>query len=190
MWPKIPTTYVDRGRYAPRVDDVELHSSPGVSLVLDSRHFPVVIGTWFGTPNREAVTAATTWLRTIAHRAAEEDIGFVLVSDMSMIVSKPDAELRASLAQGLDEADASAPGHFLAMRVVVRSAIMRGIIAMILWLLRRNVRLATVATLTTALTQVKLALHNAGTAPPASLDPQTYECPIFPDDMFDEVSNG
>ena len=170
--------------------DIEYFSSPDTSLVLDDRHFPVVIATWLGKSSIDAAQALGDWLRRVATRAATEDVGFVLVYDSTQLEPKPSAKLRAFMAHDLDALDESSCGRFLGVLVRAEDKLLRSKVAMLTWLLTRRVRITTMNSMESALVQAKLVLESAGFAPPTHLEPSRYECPLLPNETLDDVSMG
>ncbi|MEM9459289.1 MAG: hypothetical protein AAGF11_34235 [Myxococcota bacterium] len=181
----------DRSPIIVVVADIEYFSSPGTSLVLDDRHFPVLIATWLGKASIEAAQALGDWVRRMAARAVQQDVGFVLVYDSTQLEAKPSAKLRAFMARDLDALDASACGdRFLGVLVRAEDKLLRSKVAMLTWLLTRRVRITTMNSMESALLQAKLMLESAGYVPPAQLEPSRYERPLLPDETLDDVSVG
>jgi hypothetical protein len=173
------------GDYCDRVDEVEYYSTPTVSVVFDARHYPVIIVTWLGHVDLEAAQAMTERVGRVVARIAEEDGCIVAISDTTRMSNKPGPEVRELYARAIDEWDTRHPGRLVGLVVIVEGAIMRGIIAMILWLLRRKVRLITTGSMAGAIERAKALLSGAGLTPPAGLEPHGYQRPLLPGELDD-----
>ena len=168
--------------------DVEYHSTPNVSLILDARYFPAVISTWVGIPNPEMARAAVAWLDRIADRAIREETRFALVSDSRRML-KPRADFRVPLAKGVDKVNARAQGRFLGVFMVIESPLIRAFATTVLWMQRRKFRLTTHGSVPEAITQAMRVLDASGVTPPR-LDPHGYLRPPLPDEELDGRASG
>lgn len=166
--------------------DVEFYSSKKASLLLDARHFPVAIVTWSGTPDRATLKTSMEWLARLYERAVEENVAFVIVSDISRL-RRLNAAARAMLARNINVLTEREPGRFLGVLAIVNSALVRAALAALLLMLRHKLNLTTVGSLSVAIERARAMLGSAGTLPPAGLEPHGYRPPPWPDETLDEV---
>lgn len=167
------------------MEGVQHHTSGETSLTLDSRYFPIVVGTWVGAMTTQTVRTGTAWVDRMAERARREDVAFVLISDTTRLTEKPRVELRNEFAACIDRINEHDPGRFLRLVVVVRHRMMRAFLAMLLWMLKRKFRISTTGTIDDALTTARALLEAAGVPHPEGLDPSTYRCPAPRDSVLD-----
>lgn len=158
---------------------VRLHR-PGVSLVLDARHFPVVIGTWSGVHDPELLGDLDRWVSEIAERTHRDRGAFIIVSDVSGLSKPPSIRGRRRTAAMIDGIDERFPGTLLGVVLVMPGALMRAVAAMVVTVMRKPVMQVTARTVELAIVRALAILGSKGIAAPPTLDPRTYEPPSPP----------
>ena len=149
------------------------------TLVLDDRHYPVVIGTWWGRVGHRSIDAYYDWYDRQLARAEVEGTKLVVIVD-GLDVAPTTAEIRRRF---VHETDMRAEARRLCVAsvlVVVRGAFLLGMIAAIVSLVRGGMRLSTFGEIRPALEQALTKLDAVGVPRPASLDPAAYVRPPRP----------
>ncbi len=148
-------------------------------LVLDTRRFPVVIATVFGTIDIEGVRVYSDWLDTVCERARVEHTRVITIVDtlgLRWIANEP-RQYGVSRTRIREQ---RMPQRRLATLAVVDSPIVRGMIASAVWMLRRRFRLQQFKTINEALLRAQVLLEGASIEPPAGLGVPPYESPARP----------
>ena len=103
------------------------HTDGGSEYVIDTRHLPLVVTTWFGSPTVGLVDAYDTWLRRFIETSAVAGRRVVLLDDATR-AERPAPQVRGRLAQ-LD-----CPATVVVARVIVAStAAIRGAVTALTW---------------------------------------------------------
>lgn len=167
--------------YMRSVKDVEVFKSDRGAVVVDLRHHPIVITTWFGkaTPN----TVEGFFRVSIdAYRAAiARAIPHVLITDTEES-DMPDAAVRAQIAEltkAQNEALAPSAALNYGSYVVISNPIIRGALTAIGWLTggMDNVNVSTCAE---AITRAKADYEAKGGKWPVTLTAEGYTRPAWP----------
>jgi hypothetical protein len=155
---------------------VERHEEPEGTLVLDDRHYPVVIGTWWGQVGHRSIDAYYDWYDRQLARAGVEGVKLVVVVD-ALDVAPTTAEIRRRFVHETDVRAEARRRCVVSVLVVARGAFLLGMIAAIVSLVRGGMRLSTFGEIRPALEQALTKLDAVGVSRPASLDPWTYARP-------------
>lgn len=145
------------------------------SLVLDSRHFPVVIARPVGAFTESFVDHYyLKWRNPLAERASAEGKEIVVIFDFSQGKSPP-ATIRKR-AGDYSKNDPQVKGLSTTV-IVVNNPLLRGVITAMIWMAGSdNVKTAFAANIEDALTRGLNELSGAGHDLP-DIDPKTYTCP-------------
>jgi hypothetical protein len=165
-----------RVAYWPGVPGLERHDDQGGAVVVDDRFYPVLIGTWLGTMSPAIIDHYYAWYDRQLARAAAEGIELVLVSD-ALDVHRPTGETRARLVRETDAREAVIRERVVGLFVVVRGALLLGMVASIVQRVRGGLRMSTFRDMPTALERALLKLDHRGVPRPAGLDPRRYTRP-------------
>jgi hypothetical protein len=154
----------------------ERYHDPAGALALDDRWFPVVIGTWWGEIGPGMMDAYFGWYDRQLARAREEQTKIALVIDALEIV-RLSGEMRRRFIAESDLREGPNREHVASMCVVLRGALLRGILASVATLVRGALRVSSAGDVLTALERSLARLDHAGVARPAELDPRSYAAP-------------
>jgi len=157
--------------------DIECVVLPEVAVHLSAQHFPVIIATWFGTPNQQIVTHLGTWFERMCARAEAENTKVVFIGDTTGMEQQPGPEVRREIASGIQRVVAQYPGRLLGVTTIVGPPMMRAVIIMVLALTRDKLNWKPVKNLPQALERSFALLAEVGIARPKGLDAATYRRP-------------
>lgn len=122
---------------------IEDPASPGASIVCDTRHFPLIVQAWIGQPSLEMAKSYFELRRAMFfERARMEKTKVFIVADLSKL-SSPSAIVRKYIgdtAKIEDDRD-----ELLGYVSVVPSAIMRGVVTALKWIIGDDVKPITLA---------------------------------------------
>lgn len=103
------------------------HSDGESEVVIDTRHLPLVVTTWFGAPTIGLVNGYDLWLRRFVETSSVSGRKVVLLDDASR-AERPTPQVRGRLAQ-LD-----CPANVVVARVIVaRTSAIRGAVTALTW---------------------------------------------------------
>ncbi|EDM73663.1 hypothetical protein PPSIR1_39220 [Plesiocystis pacifica SIR-1] len=151
-------------------------------LLLDARHFPIVICKWEGPPTEALASEYIDWLGLMIERAEFYETRLIHVIEASKI-GRPGAIARRILADGAAERKAmhAEKGAVIATYLNPDSAIVRGILAVIRWSLGTDgYELNLTESLRASVTAAVERLAEAGVEAPPDLNPVFYELELDP----------
>lgn len=153
-----------------KVIRIEDPASPGAAIVLDSRHFPVVVQAFIGQPTMEMAKTYFEARRAWFERARVENTKVFIIADLSK-TSSPTATVRKYLgdtAKIEDDRD-----ELLAYATCVPSAIMRGVVTALKWIIGDELKPTTlVATMDESFEKARKTLESHGVnVPPFAYTP-------------------
>lgn len=155
---------------------LEHHVGAAGAVAMDDRWFPIVIGTWWGEVEPALLDSYYAWFDRQLARAREEGTQIALVFD-ARGVTRTTAAIRRRFVHETDIREAMLRERVVGMFVVVRGALLLGMVAAIVTLVRGGLRLSTVGEPSAALERALAKLDHAGVARPAGLDPRSYAPP-------------
>lgn len=155
---------------------LELYQDEMGRLTLDDRWFPVVIGTWWGEIGPRTMDTYFGWYDRQLARAHSEGTKIALVID-ALGVKGLNGEMRRRFVSESDAREAMNREHVTSMHVVLRSALLRAMLASVATLVRSALRVSSSPDLASALERALAKLDGAGVARPAGLDPRSYTPP-------------
>lgn len=158
----------------------ESYASAQASITLSAEHLPVIFVTWFGLPNSEVIETYATWMVRQAEHARETGNPFVIIGDATAIEGRPSPDLRRQMANALDDVRKAAGDSLLHIFIILDNAMLRTIVRMTTYLIRREVPSRPVQDIEDALLRAFRVLDEAGVARPEGLDPATYRRPAHP----------
>ena len=110
------------------------HTDGESVVVVDVRHLPLVVTTWFGSPTLGLVDAYDEWLRRFVESSSVSDRRVVLLDDATR-AERPTPQVRGRLAK-LD-----CPTSVVVARVIVaRTAAIRGAVTALTWSTGKQLR--------------------------------------------------
>ena len=139
-------------------------------IVVDDRHFPVVVSTWYGDPTEAIVRRYFDWLSGIIERSRSESVPYVLITDATY-AKRPQPSVRQVVAELTDAMPPYTAEINIGNYVVVESALIRGALTAMQWISRQTWTSVTVPSCEDA------DLARAGQPAPAGLHPDTYTRP-------------
>lgn len=158
---------------------LEQHDFGSGGLVLDDRWFPIVIGTWYGEVGSELIDTHFTWYDRQLARARSEGTKLGLITD-GLEVWRPGAEARKHLMSASQAREAANRELAASIFVVIHGALLLGVLASVMSVFRRGVRISSTSDMVTALARTLLRLDQAGIQRPMDIDPATYVRPPKP----------
>lgn len=177
-WPERPRCGRSVGAVRSRLV-LEHHIGAVGTVAMDDRWFPIVIGTWWDEVEPALLDAYYAWLDRQLARARQEGTRLALVID-ARGVTRLTATIRRRFVHETDVREAVLRERVVGMFVVVRGALLLGMVAAIVTLVRGGLRLSTVSEPSAALERSLTKLDGAGVARPAGLDPRSYAAPPRP----------
>ena len=159
---------------------LEIAGGPGGSIVLDDRYEPIVIATWFGAPDSDAIRRFFAWNDAVIDRARLRG-GYVLISDSNE--AKRPAPLERRLISELtlampEDAKVLNVGNY----VVLNNPLIRGALTAMQWLSPSPWAITTVGSCADAITRSLEDLKRAKLSAPDGLDAAEYRAPPRPND--------
>ena len=148
---------------------VEEYVCPHGKLVLDARWFPVLVTGSVGEVEHAGVVALCDWMDRMVEEACARDVTLVTITSTAGTKRPRKEDVRYIMARA-DARTERAPGRVIAGLVVVEGAVMRGIVALALWLGKQPIRMTTVASMSEAVGRARQLLEQAGVAVPPDLD--------------------
>ena len=111
----------------PTLTLVVRHTDGESEVVIDVRHLPLVVTTWFGVPTLALVEAYDAWLRRFVESSSVSGRRVVLLDDATR-AERPTPQVRGRLAK-LD-----CPANVVVARVIVaHTAAIRGAVTALTW---------------------------------------------------------
>jgi hypothetical protein len=163
----------------PQVEGLVIVREGTSSVVLDSRAWPVVITTWFGTPTEVLVDRYFDQHATVLERARKNSDRIVLISD-TFATERPTATARKRIADRTSAHAKVAQSITLASFIVIENALIRGAVTALSWIIPSMDENELVDSIETAIDRGLAALDAAGIARPAGLRGRTYHRPARP----------
>lgn len=147
------------------------------AIVLDDRHAPIFVSTWFGIATETVIRGYFGWVRGIVERGLQAQEPFVFIID-ALDAARPLPSVRHLIAELTDEMpgyeSVNAGGYLVSDSVMVRSAV-----TAMQWLTRRKLKSIPVESNTEAFRRGLEDLLRVGVTPP-KIDPYTYQRPLRP----------
>lgn len=163
----------------PQVEGIAIVREGTASVVLDSRAWPVVITTWFGTPTEGLVDRYFDQHATILERGRKNSERIVLISD-TFATERPTATARKRIADRTSAHADVAQSITLQSFIVIESALIRGAVTALSWVMPSMEENEVVGSIETAIDRALAALDAAGIARPTGLRARTYHRPARP----------
>lgn len=138
-------------------------------MTLDARRFPVVVTNSTGRVGREGAERLCRYMDEMVDRARAEGVRLVTISDATRSARPSREDIRYIMEQA-DARELRAPGRILAGLVIVEGPVMRGIVALALWLSKHPIEMYTVPTFKAAAGRARELLEGAGVAVPDDLE--------------------
>jgi hypothetical protein len=107
------------------------------ALALDDRTFPVVFATWIGHSDESLIRAFYAWNDEQLKRVTREKCAFALITD-AILAERPEAPVRsliADLTREMQRTHAVAETYRTGSIVVLESALVRGALTAVGWLM-------------------------------------------------------
>ncbi len=138
------------------------HADGDSEFVVDVRHLPLVVTTWFGAPSLGLVEAYDGWLRRFVEASTIGARKVVILDDASR-AGRPTPQVRGRLAQ-LDCPDAV----IVARLIVVQNPAIRGATTALSWITGKQLR--TIETLEAGVNEALKIFATRGIVPPRKLE--------------------
>jgi hypothetical protein len=146
------------------------------TAVIDSRAWPIVFATWFDEPTENLVRRYFEAHAPLVERARVMNQPFVLVTD-TFATRQPSAKARKLIA----DLTSAQPSYAAAMSagsiIVIESAILRGVVTALQWILPRMADSENVSSIGGAIDRAFALLDGRGIARPVGLSARTYKRP-------------
>lgn len=146
------------------------------TVVVDSRHWPIVFATWFDEPTERLVRTYFDNHARLLERARANREPFVLVTD-TFATRQPSAKARKLIADLTNAQPEYATSLLVGSVIVLESAILRGVVTALGWILPRMADSESIATIGAAVERALALLDRNGIARPSGLSAATYERP-------------
>lgn len=150
-------------------DQIRVHAFDQGSMTLDARRFPVVVTNSTGQVGRAGAEALCRFMDEMVERACREGVRLVSISDATRAARPSRGDIRYIMEQA-DAREQRAPGRVLAGLVIVESPLMRGMVALALWLSKQPIEMFTVPTFKAAAGRARELLEAAGVGVPDDLE--------------------
>ncbi|MFO7566054.1 MAG: hypothetical protein R6X02_25645 [Enhygromyxa sp.] len=138
------------------------HTDGDREVVIDIRHLPLVVTTWFGAPSVELVEAYDGWLRRFVETSSLSGRKVVLLDDASR-AQRPTPAVRGRLAK------LECPAAVVVARVIVApSAAIRGAVTALTWSTGKP--LQTVPTIEAGMSECLRIFAEQGIVPPRKFE--------------------
>lgn len=158
-------------------DSDPLYCFDGASaVVVDARSWPIVFTTWFDEPTERLVKSYFENHAKLLERARANREPFVLVTD-TFATKQPSAKARKLIADLTNAQPAYATTLIVGSVIVLESAILRGVVTALGWILPRMADSESIATIGAAVDRALQLLDRNGIQRPAGLSAQTYKRP-------------
>ena len=148
------------------------------SVVIDHRHPPVYITTWFGVGTEEIFLKFYQANRSVVETHVAAQQAFVVISDASH-AERPPPAVRARITELSQDSPDGKP-FMVGNYVVLESALVRGAFTAMQWLSRKKWPSVVVASPRQAIDRALGDLARAGATPPAGLSADGYTRPERP----------
>lgn len=160
------------------VEDLFAVRDGNSAFVGDARYFPLVIVTWFGEMTEPVARRYFTWQDPILARAIAEETKFAFVVDTTRC-ARPTPKMRKLVVE-LSNAGPDAGAYALPTYTAIESALVRGALTAMQWVVSVDWRIVTIPTARQGLQKAIAALRAEGVKVPAGIDPETYRSPEMP----------
>lgn len=148
----------------------------GSVVVLDARYWPVVFATWFDEPTESLVRKYFEAHDVLLERGRANREPFVLVTD-TFATKQPSAKARRLVADLTNAQPAHAASLTIGSIIVIESAILRGVVTALQWILPRMADSICVATISQAVERSLSTLDERGVKRPETLSAASYQRP-------------
>ena len=146
------------------------------TIIVDTKHWPVVFATWFGEPTEGAVMRYFAANEALFNRARKERTRFVLVTDAAF-TQRPSPKVRKLIAQQTNAQPADSQELAVGSIIIVESALIRGVVTALTWILPRLKDSRIVGGVDEAIDVALRILDDQRLARPVSLSAKTYKRP-------------
>jgi hypothetical protein len=150
------------------------------AVVVDTRHEPIVISTWFGAPNTALVERYFDWLGETLGGFAATKTGYGLINDASD-AGRPDPMVRRLLAERGDVVSAESVHLMLGSYTVISNPLVRGVMTALSWVRRGSWQTTLAASCAEAIAGLHATFEQQGQRFPAQLRAAEYRRPQRPD---------
>jgi hypothetical protein len=149
------------------------------SVVIDHRHAPVYITTWFGMGTEKIFRKFFQANRDVVESNVAAQRAFVVISDASD-AERPPPAVRSRITEISQDSPDGKP-FMVGNYVVLESALVRGAFTAMQWLSRKKWPSVVVASPHDAIDRALADLARAGVSPPEGLSPRSYTRPERPE---------
>lgn len=152
-------------------------TSPGGSIALDDRTYPVVFATWVGSAEAPTIRAFFEWNTAVLQRAVREKRVFSMITDATR-ADRPDAAARALIAELTSEMrrkHVDAEAFRIVGPVVVDNPLVRGALTAVGWIMGTSLDTEYADTCASAISLVQRRFADRGASWPAGLTPTGYQ---------------
>lgn len=156
--------------------DLQYLFDGGSSVVLDARYWPVVFATWFDEPTEALVKRYFDAHAVLLERGRVNREPIVLVTD-TFATKQPSAKARKLIADLTNAQPAYAATITVGSIIVIESAILRGVVTALQWILPRMAESVNVGSVGAAIERAFAILDQNGIQRPGSLSTSTYRRP-------------
>lgn len=153
-------------------------SDETTAAVIDFRHFPVVVTTFWGASTEKLMREYFSAMNRF-HATLQPGERYVGVADGSES-KRPDAVARKVIAELTDANQEEIKSWCIESYTVVTSGLVRGAVTAIQWLTQKKWDLELVPSMDEAFDKARATLEGAGLPWPESLDPASYVRPTSP----------
>jgi hypothetical protein len=160
------------------VEDLFAVRDGNSAFVGDARYFPLVIVTWFGEMTEPLARRYFEWQDPILERVIAEKTKFAFVADTTRC-ARPSPKMRKLVVE-LSNAGPSVAAYALPTYTAIESALVRGAITAMQWVVNIDWRIVPVPTARQGLQKAIAALLAEGVKVPRGIDPDTYRAPEMP----------
>jgi hypothetical protein len=134
-------------------------------VVLDTTHWPIVFATWFGEPTEPLVAKYFKQHDKTLQRARSTEQPFILVTD-TFATKQPSAKARKLIADLTAAQPTDATKFTYASYIVIESALIRGVVTALRWILPRMADSESVDSVGKAIERSLALLDSKGVARP------------------------
>ena len=149
------------------------------AFVADARYFPLLVVTWFGTMTEGLMPKYFEWQVPILLRVIEAKTKFAFVVDCTQC-ARPSPKVRKLVVELSNAGPRAADAYALPTYTAIESALVRGAITAMQWVVSVDWRIVTVPTARHGLHKAIAALAAGGVPAPAGLDADAWVPPEMP----------
>jgi hypothetical protein len=159
----------------PSADTTTIRDGASI-VVLDAQYWPVVFATWIDEPSEGAVTRYFEANEKLLTRARSSRERFVVVTDTAH-TKRPSAKVRKLIADKTNAQPKDAVELTMGSIIVVESALIRGVVTALTWILPRMKDSEILGSISEAIDRALAILDSKGVARPKGLSASRYRRP-------------